>query len=134
VRVRRSLEDVEKVDLSVTVRRDEVGEDSGAEDDPQAEHPEQRKAMGEEAHARVRPLAADLEVEPRLERALDAGTAYRIDRRAFDRARDGAVRRDRLAFDRLRRGEELSGVRMEPRLSHNGSAGRGSRRGCRRWG
>src|SRR6266550_2953844 len=41
VRVRRALEDVVEVDLGVPVRRDEVGEDPGAEDDHQTEHSEQ---------------------------------------------------------------------------------------------
>src|SRR4029079_11781425 len=63
VRMRRALEDVREVDLRVRVRRDDAREDPGAEDDHQSEQPGQREAVAEEAHARVRPLAASLELE-----------------------------------------------------------------------
>ena len=49
------------------------GEDAGAEDDHQAEQPDHREPVAEEAHARVRPLAADLELEAGRVGVVDGG-------------------------------------------------------------
>src|SRR6476646_3339345 len=111
VRARRTLDDVVEVDLEVAVRRDEAGEDSGAEDDHQAEQPHEREPVAEEAHARVRPLAAHLEVE--------AGRVGVVD------SRHHRARSDVLAFEPLGGREERVVARGQRPLfrldlSHNG--------------
>ena len=48
-------------------------EDPRAEDDDQADQPAHREPVPEEAHARIRPLAPDLELEAGLDRSSPTG-------------------------------------------------------------
>src|SRR5262249_58839340 len=116
-------------ELEERVRRDLAGEDSGAEDDHEADQSGHREAVAEEAHARVRPLAADLELKPGLLRAL---RALRLENRS-DLIPRSALRQNSVPLHHLP--GRVEGVVGRPEaLSHNGSAGRGSRTGCPRSG